>query len=225
MFNEIGKAARAILLAGLTAVSAPALAGGSKVFHVTVTNLTHSINFTPIMVASQRMPVSILELGSPASAELAAIAEGGDIGPLSAVLGADPRVVDVQHSNGLLGPGQSVTIVVDAGHGAKYISLASMMLPTNDGFIALDGVRADGKRGEVYYSPGYDAGSEANDELCANIPGPTCGGAGLSPIESPLDEGYVHVHRGIHGIGNLDAATYDWRNPVAKISIVRVKDD
>lgn len=225
MFSEIEKSARAILAAGLAVFSVPAFAGGSTTYHVTVTNLTHSINFTPILVASQRRPVSILELGAPASDELAAIAEGGNIAPLMARLEADPQVVDVQHSSGLLAPGQSVTVVVAAARGAGYISLASMMLPTNDGFIALDGVKAGGKHAEIYFSPGYDAGSEANDELCANIPGPTCGGAGESPIASPLDEGYVHVHRGIHGVGNLDAATYDWRNPVAKIAIVRVEGD
>ncbi len=225
MFIEIGEPARAILLAALAAISAPALAGGSQVYHVTVTNLTHSIDFTPILVASHRRPVSILELGSPAGDELAALAEGGDVNPLATILEADPRVVDVQHSSGLLGPGQTVTVVVDAARGARYISLASMMLPTNDGFIALDSARAGGKHAQVYFSPGYDAGSEANDELCANIPGPTCGGAGQSPIASPLDEGYVHVHRGIHGVGNLAAATYDWRNPVAKITIRRVDGD
>ncbi|MGD8418879.1 MAG: spondin domain-containing protein [Gammaproteobacteria bacterium] len=132
-------------------------------------------------------------------------------------------MVDVQNSGGLLGPGESVTVIVNATHGAGYISLASMMLPTNDGFIALDSVRA-GKRHSVYYSPGYDAGSEANDEWCANIPGPTCKGVGPSPGTNFGDEGHVHVHRGIHGVGDLDAAIYDWRNPVAKISIVRVKD-
>ena len=225
MFNQLGKSARALLLAGLAGFSVPALAGGSKVYHVTITNLTHSISFTPILVASQRRPVSILELGAPASDELAALAEGGDINPLKGFLAANPQVVDIQNSGGLLEPGHSVTVVVDAAHGARYISLASMMLPTNDGFIALDGVRVGGKHAEVYFSPGYDAGSEANDELCASIPGPTCGGEGQSPIASPLDEGYVHIHRGIHGIGDLNAATYDWRNPVAKISIVRVSGE
>ena len=135
-----------------------------------------------------------------------------------------PRLrLDVQHSGGLLGPGQSVTVVVEAARGARYISLASMLLPTNDGFVALDGVDAGWRQASIHFSPGYDAGSEANDELCASIPGPTCGGAGLSPVPSPDDEGYVHIHRGIHGIGDLAAATYDWRNPVAKISIVRVR--
>ena len=223
MFTEIGKSARAMLAVALVAFSIPAAAGGSSTYQVTVTNLTHSTNFTPILVASHRRPVSIFELGSPASDELAAVAEGGNLAPLTAVLEADPQVVDVQNSGGLLGPGESVTVIVDAAHGASYISLVSMMVPTNDGFIALDGVRVGKHHAATYFSPGYDAGSEANDELCANIPGPTCGGAGPSPIESPLDEGYVHVHRGIHGIGDLAAATYDWRNPVAKISISRLK--
>ena len=35
------------------------------------------------------------------------------------------------------------------------------------------------------------------------------------------EEGYVHIHAGIHGIGDLDASVRDWRNPVAEITIVR----
>ena len=31
------------------------------------------------------------------------------------------------------------------------------------------------------------------------------------------------VHGGIHGIGDLDTATYEWRNPVAHVEVVRVK--
>ena len=31
------------------------------------------------------------------------------------------------------------------------------------------------------------------------------------------------VHGGIHGIGDLDPATYEWRNPVAHVEVVRVK--
>ena len=79
-----------------------------------------------------------------------------------------------------------------------------------------------------FYSPGYDAGSEANDELCANIPGPTCDGVGASPGVNDGDEGFVHIHRGMHDAGDLSSAVYDWRNPVARITVSRVrgkKDD
>ena len=68
---------------------------------------------------------------------------------------------------------------------------------------------------------GYDAGTETNDELCATVPGPACGGEALSPADS--GEGFVSIHNGIHGMGDLNAALLDWRNPVAKVTIHRVK--
>lgn len=212
------------LLVALMFTASQAAASGRDDYHVTITNLTYSINFTPVLVASHRRPVSIFEPGAPASDDLSAIAEGGDIGPLTTTLNHDDDVVDVQSSVGLLGPGQSVTVVVSGDRGAKYISVASMMLPTNDGFIGLNSMKVS-RRGEtVFYSPGYDAGSEANDELCVNIPGPTCAGAGPSPGSgNPGDENYVHIHRGTQGIGDLDAGRYDWRNPVARISVTRVQ--
>ena len=216
------KALGAMLLSGLIA-SSTVLASGPATYHVTITNLTNSINLTPILVASHRRPVSIFELGAPASKELTAIAEGGDTSLLAATLGKDPQVVDVQSSAGLLSPGDSVTVIVRASHGAKRISLASMMLPTNDGFVALDSVKAPKRGSLTYYSPGYDGGTEPNDEWCMHIPGPTCKGAGPSPDGSPDDEGYVHIHRGIHGVGDLRPAVYDWRNPVAKVTITRIR--
>jgi hypothetical protein len=33
----------------------------------------------------------------------------------------------------------------------------------------------------------------------------------------------VHISSGIHGIGNLQPASYDWRNPVARIKISAVR--
>jgi hypothetical protein len=164
--------------------------------------------------------VPIFELGSPASEGLTAIAEGGDVAPLKGILKDNHQVVDVQNSVGPLMPGMSTTVIVRAGHGARRISIASMMLPTNDGFIALDSVQAPKNGSATYYSPGYDAGTELNDELCANIPGPYCGGSGES---SGVGEGYVHIHRGIHNIADLNASIYDWRNPVAKITVARIR--
>lgn len=193
----------------------------NKTYRVTITNLTYSINFTPILVSSHRNGISIVEAGSAASAELTAIAEGGNTSLLEATLNANPKVEDVQNSGGLLGPGESVEVEVSANHGARRISLASMMLPTNDGFIALNGVKAPNHGTVTYYSPGYDAGTETNDEWCNNIPGPTCGGAGPSPMDD--GEGFVHINRGIHGIRDLAADVYDWRNSVAKITITRVR--
>lgn len=50
------------------------------------------------------------------------------------------------------------------------------------------------------------------------MPGPAC------PMDSgnaqaPPGEGFIHVHRGFHGVGDLEEAEYDWRNPVAEVFI------
>lgn len=223
MFRSMRFTLATAALSGLLLSSTTASADDHTAYQVTITNITNSINFTPILVTSHRKGVSLYDLGSPASEELTAIAEGGDTAPLAAVLGADPRVADVQNSGGLLEPGQSVTVTVSATRGARFISLASMMLPTNDGFIALNSVRAPRNGSVTYYSQGFDAGTEPNDELCISIPGPTCGGEGPSPgIDG---EGYVHIHRGMHGIGDLAPDVYDWRNPVAAVTITRAHDD
>jgi len=211
----------AFLFGSVLLTSTSVTASGAN-YEVTITNLTSAQTFTPILVASHKKGVRLFELGDTAGFELSALAEGGDVAPLTGLLSGNPKVIDVADSGGLLAPGDSVTVVVSAAHGAKQLSVASMLIPTNDAFIALNGVKVPkGNKTAVYWSPAYDAGSEPNDELCANIPGPVCGGAGGSPGAG--GEGYVHIHGGIHGIGDLPADVYDWRNPVAKISVRRVR--
>jgi len=207
-----------LALLATTAMSGTAFADKTRSIEVTITNITQNQFFTPIMAAAHKRQVELFELGSAASGELIALAEGGNTAPLSAIILAKQGTTDVQTSAGLLAPGKSVTITLDAGDGANRISLASMMLPTNDSFVALDSVRVP-KHGKTrtYMSPGYDAGSETNSEICADIPGPQCGGAGPSPADP--GEGFVHISRGISGNGDLAPAEYDWRNNVAKISV------
>lgn len=202
-------------------VSASAATAGSKneYYEVTVTNLTRSQSFTPILVASHKSDLSLFEVGSAASDELALLAEGGDVAPLTAVLEVNGKVASVKNSGGLLAPGATVTIQISAKN-ANHISLASMLIPTNDAFFALNNARVSNKHTATFYLPAYDAGTEMNDEACVSIPGPVCGGEGYSPNAD--GEGYVHIHGGIHGIGDLPANVYDWRNPVAKITVRKV---
>jgi hypothetical protein len=189
-------------------------------YEVTVTNLTRGQSFTPILIATHKEGVKLFTPGSSSTDELAILAEGGDTVPLGAMLLSNEKVKDIATSGGLLGPGETVTIEIPSGKGFNYISMASMLIPTNDGFFALNGVKASiGNKKIMHLSPAYDAGSEINDEDCLNIPGPVCGGEGFNPVDG---EGYVHIHAGIHGIGGIEAADYDWRNPVARIIIQRV---
>lgn len=211
-------------LAGLSvlgiAMLSTAAQASDKYYDVSITNLTRAQVFTPVLVSSHRHGVSVFEAGQAASDELSALAEGGDVAPLTAVLGSNPNVSDVQNSGGLLMPGKTVTVRVSAAR-AKYISLASMLIPTNDSFVGLASVKAPKEHSVTYYAPAYDAGTEPNDELCVSIPGPVCGGEGGSPGTG--GEGYVHISGGINGIGDLSVSPYDWKNPVAKITITRVE--
>ena len=114
--------------------------------------------------------------------------------------------------------GESFVIELDYDHRYPYISLATMAIHTNDCFVAINGRRI--KRGDVFTGPGYDSGSEANNELCSSIPGPACP-MGSGNVRSGGGEGFVHVHRGFFGIGDvLSQAGYDWRNPMVRYEIM-----
>ena len=65
------------------------------------------------------------------------------------------------------------------------------------------------------------AGTEENNELCSHIPGPACD-ADSGNLEDGPGEGFIHINRGVHGIGNLTTSVYDWRNPVAEVFVTDV---
>lgn len=216
-----------LILTATFLVAAPVFASGnhgSVIYDVTIVNLTRGQVFTPILVASHKPRVRLFDVGAAASPELAELAESGAVGPLSDLLDSLPAVKQVRNSGDVLPPGASVTVRIKTRGRFNTISAAAMLVPTNDAFVAIQGVRVPAGHGErVVYARAYDAGSETNDESCANIPGPPdiCAGVGVSLDDK--GEGYVHIHAGIHGIGDLIAADHDWRNPVARITIRRSK--
>jgi len=200
-----------------------AFAYGDKSFtyKVTITNLTPGQPLAPVMVATHRPGVDFFNVGEAPSDELARLAEAGDGQPMADKLAAMPKVDEAKVSTmGLTFPGKSTTVVISAKHPFSHISVGAMLGATNDAFFAVKDVALPWGRAELtYMAPAYDAGSETNDELSSTVAG--LGGEGYSPNDS--GEGFVHIHNGVHGIGDLVAATMDWRNPVAKITIQRVK--
>lgn len=198
-------------------------------YEITITNLTRGQQFTPILAASHMPSVSLFQLGKPASSELAILAEEGNVAPLAAVLRANQGVFEVVNGNGLTQPGATTTLMVNArgGTGATRISVAAMLIPTNDTFFAVNGVTLP-QSGETlaFTVPAYDSGTEANDELCSSIPGPffaECNGSGGGAAPVGGEEGFVHISAGMHGIGDFEPWVRDWRNPVARITIRRVR--
>jgi Spondin_N len=215
----------AALLASVSMAEATESGNGpsrsSRVFEVSITNLTRGQTFTPILVATHSPRAQFFELGEPAGNGLAVLAEDGNTAVLASELASTGEVLDAQTIPGLLAPGATATIRVRANARFDRLSIAAMLIPTNDSFMALSSLDLPWIGGTVTRTLiAYDAGSEPNDERCANIPGPRCGGEGSSPSRN--GEGFVHVSNGMHGIGDLAASVYDWRNPVARVVIRRV---
>jgi hypothetical protein len=224
MFKQTFTAVALCLAAGV------AVAQPSASYEVTITNITPGQSFTPQLVVTHPGNVILFRLGEPASEQLEILAEAGDTGPLTEALGN--AAMDVTTIPGLLGPGQQTSTVVTGHPGQGYISVAAMLIPTNDSFVAMNRVKLPASGAVMQLVPAYDAGTEYNDQNCANIPGPQCGGAGegYSPGPNEGDEGFVHIGNGIHELGEEDATgnaiidpkTYDWRNSVARITVRRM---
>ena len=199
----------------------------NQTYEVTVTNITYNQRFTPLLLATHKPDIRFFTPGQPATAPLVTLAEEGNVAPLRAVLDASPLVRATAAASGLLDPGKSATFRIQGNPWSDRLSVAAMLIPTNDAFVALDAVQLPypGWPAQNYTAVAYDAGSEVNDELCTSIPGPffaECGGSG-GGAKVNGGEGFVHVHRGMHGVGDFKATARDWRNPVATVSVRLVR--
>ncbi|CAM9989200.1 unnamed protein product, partial [Discosporangium mesarthrocarpum] len=114
-------------------------------------------------------------------------------------------------------------ITSKAGYECKhpYVSAASMLVKTNDAFMGIESQPLVGSRG-VWYPPDYDAGM-MNNEDCMFIPGPGCADISRENQGTPdMGEGFIPIKCGMHDVtADLPAATYDWRNGVAKVPLLR----
>ena len=211
-----------LLALTLTAFGAQAMAQDSLQYEVSITNMTQAQSFTPQLVVTHPGNVRLFRIGNEARETLEILAEGGDTGPLTERLA--PAVDEATTIDGLLAPGQTTTVTIGAEAGRRFLSVAAMMIPTNDTFMALNRVPLPAQGLREFMVPAYDAGTEANDQDCANIPGPTCGGVGYVGAPAEGDEGFVHISNGFHDLGadRLSPDVYDWRNPVARITVRRM---
>ncbi len=206
-------------------IFSPALAskGDGKNYEVTITNLTKKQVMTPPILISHRSSYELFSLAQPVGAELATLAEGGDSQALAALLGTHDDVHDVVTSAVPILPGSSITLTINSKGRFNRLSLAGMLATSNDGFFALNGVKFPHEYSRSRFAVAYDAGSEVNTELCSDLPGPPCAADSGNQRITTDAEGFVHIHNGIHGTGDLNAANMDWQNPVAKVVIERVK--
>jgi Spondin_N len=189
-------------------------------YEVSITNATTHHVFTPTLLVTHKAGFNLFNIGTVASDGLAQQAETGSPALLQTETQAKDGVYDTQ-VGGFIPYGQTVTYSITAPKKSR-LSLTAMLATTNDGFMALNGVALP-KKSATYYAHAYDAGSEANNEDCAFIPGPPCSmESGNARTET--NEGFISLHNGVHGDASLDAKALDWRGPVAVISIKRIDD-
>lgn len=211
----------AALAFGLSATADARHYRRTPLYEVVITNITRGQILSPPVVFTHRPSYKLFEVGAPASPELAAIAEDAQSGGLEAQLAGDRRVTDRQTGGAPIPPGQSMALEVRGGRWASKLTAVGMLVVTNDAFFAANGVDLPRWGSVTYRAVAYDAGSEANTESCAHIPGPPCGNGGVRVTAGA--EGFVHVHGGVHGGSSLDPAQHDWRNPTVQITITRIR--
>lgn len=206
-------------------------------FNISFTNLTHGSHFTPLIFTAHEKNQHIFEISSSASSSLQAMAEGGDISGLVADMAALNADITENPAQALLTPGQTVNVDMSTQEANTQLSIAAMILPSNDGFVGLDSLSVPTKSGTyTYYLNAYDAGTEANDEIInggnlpgvAGIPGDPLeqGGSNGTGVTNTEINKNIHIHRGVlgdtdanGGSSDLDSRVHRWLNPIARLVI------
>ena len=211
---------------------------------VTVTNVgpnTGSL-ITPPWIAFHDGGFDVFDSGAPASGALESIAEDGNAAPLSGMFMATGMGIDaVLNDIGPIAPGASVSrsFRIDGG-ATPYFSYTSMVIPSNDAFIANDDPMAypvfddDGTFiGADFTIAGtmvYDAGTESNDEAFET----TAALGQMAPNTGSDENGVIQPHPGLMAAGNggvVDTPQFAMANfatagvNVARIQIERVDPD
>lgn len=204
----------------------------TRVYEITIDNLTSGQPLSPGVVVAHTKETAIFAVGAAASEGIRLIAEQGNpstaLGELTDATGV-ARVVNTGapiHRTGGPGP-SSLTISLEASANANRLSLAVMLICTNDGFAGLNSVKLPGGFAPAtFYAMGYDAGTEVNEETSLSIVDP-CGVIGPVTLAPDGDSrtpqgGVVSMHSGIQGGGALVPGSHGWTEPVARVTVRRI---
>ncbi len=194
-------------------------------YDITITNLTYAQPLSPVGVILHG-DSKMWQMGEMASTALEKLAESGD----NSELLNDSNALATKSADGVLVPGSSTTITItttDAN--ASYLTLATMLVNTNDAFSGLTGVDLSMLTVDMTKSLNlsvYDAGTEANNELAGTIPGPADGGTGFDMTRDDID--LITYHAGVvsqdDGLStSVLTQAHKFDNPAVNVTITRTK--
>lgn len=223
----------ALLSVGLLAVPATA-APPQRTYEVTVSAVSVGQPLSPPVIVTHRPGIALFDVGSDASDAIIAIAEDGNAAPAQNALDGSPLVTEAAVLEPIAPTGtrttvpMSRTVEITARPGDR-LSVAGMLICTNDGFAGVDRLRLP-RTGERSVSLGtYDAGSELNTEASVDIVDPC---TLLGPVDlagdlnGNINDGIdtfepIAPHPGVDGtIGDLLPA-HDW-DEAAVLTVRRV---
>jgi hypothetical protein len=166
------------------------------------------------------------QVGQPASIALEKLAEGGDSSDFIAL---ENNLATVT-SEGAVPPGASVTLNLNTTETmANYLTIATMLVNTNDAFSGLTGVDISTlvlNQEKSWSLSVYDSGTELNTEAAGTIPGPADSGIGYEAARNDID--LVGYHSGVvskdDGLSNsVLTQAHRFDNPAVKVTITRTK--
>ena len=198
------------------------LAGDWNNYRVTITNATSHHVITPPLIVIHNQKFKLFEVATTASEGLSIQAETGDPSVLYGEVNGARGVYNATTGDNVIIYGNKASYNIRAPKKA-VISMTAMLASSNDAFTAISGMALP-KNSVNYMASTYDAGSEANNESCAFIPGPPCSELSGNERATVGAEGFITVHGGIKGGNDLNPAHFDWRDATAIVTIERIHD-
>lgn len=207
---------------------APQSASSSAAFRITVTNATNNQPLSPMAVIVHNSNYTVWDIGSAVTQPFEMLAEGGDFNGLLNDAAQNVDVFNTASGSGVVLPGASDSIDISVtSSGSIRLSVATMLVNTNDAFSGVNNISIDDLavgQAATYVAPAYDAGTEANTEDAASIPGPAAGGEGFNAARNDTD--FVSVHPGVISsqdgmTGSVLDGSYRWDNPVLTLTVTR----
>jgi hypothetical protein len=197
-------------------------------YRITLTNLTHAQPLAPMAIILHGDAYMAWEAGEAASNALETLAESGSPAELIQAASQDADVIATASGTDVILPGAAESVDIQAETGKSLqLSVATMLVNTNDAFGGISAQplsHLEVGQSTAIMAPAYDAGTEANTESAAGIPGPAGGGEGFNSDRDDVD--FVHIHPGVissqDGLdGSVLNGAHRWDNPVFQLVITR----
>ncbi len=215
----------------------PPPAPAEVTFEVTLTNMTLAQPMSPVAVMLHRDGFNSFIDGQTASVGLELLAEGGDNTDVLAEVEATAEHLASGSTTGPIPPASiaepiTLTLTEDQLDDVR-LSVITMLVHTNDAISGVNGVDISNMAAGdsiALTGPTWDAGTESNDELGANIPGPDFDGEGFNGARDDLFD-RVRIHSGVVSNASLEAGLatssledrHRFDNPAIKIVVSRIE--